>query len=72
MLLKLHGSGANYVILYDKNSSCIWKMSSESIVESERESLSFKVRLFFNFLHFLFDYVVCYLPLTCLLSVLFL
>lgn len=31
-----------------------------------------KLGYFFNFLHFLFDYVVCYLLLTCLLSVLFL
>lgn len=72
MLLKLHGSGANYVILYDKNSSCIWKTSSESNVESERvRACCSKLGYFINFLRFLFDYVVCYLLLTCLLSVYF-
>lgn len=47
MLLKLYGSGVNYVILYNKNFFCIWKISSELNVESERESLLFKVRLFY-------------------------
>lgn len=68
MLLKLYGSGVNYVILYNKNFFCIWKISSELNVESERVRVCcLKLGYFFNFFYFLFDYVVCYLLLICLL-----
>lgn len=70
MLLRLHGSGAKYVNLYNINSSCICKTRPESKVR-ERAYCS-KLGYFFKFLSFLFDFVICDSLLTCLLSVCFL
>lgn len=48
------------------------KQAVSQLLKVRERACCSKLGYFFNFLHFLFDYVVCYLPLTCLLSVLYL